>query len=346
MGIRSWWRRRRGIELVGRTGVVAEMVSQPTWGRFVDTKFIRINGLKVRYVDSGSGPAVILIHGMGHDLIGWRHTIPALVDAGYRAIAFDLPGFGESEMPQQLGVETYVNFVLAWMDLNCLDKAIIVGNSMGGSIAATTAATAPDRFTHLALASPAGFGRDLVWWFRLLGLDVMATLMPLTVSRRGVRSFMQQVFYDRSLIEEAEVERLWRQQKNGASTATFHRLARLTLGLSGVKEDFLISEAQGQAISARTLVIWGEHDRILPVHHVARAKRLIPHATTVVLPRVGHCPQLEAHETFNRHLIAFLQGVTLREEPVVPALAAPLSPELLVSAPSTSDDAVRERQAV
>ncbi len=300
-GFWPWGRRSRSVELPGRLlpSTIAPLPDH------LAPRFLRMEGMRIRYLDVGSGPAVILLHGMGHDLLGWRYNIMPLVRAGFRAIALDLPGFGMSDAPASVEPEAYQQFVLSWMDMHCLPAASLVGNSMGGALAANIASAAPDRVSHLLLVSPAGFGRELAWWFRLLGVDFLAPILP-RVSRLGVRQFLGQVYADRKLIDETEVERLYQEAQRPEVSDTLRRMGKMTLGVGGVRPDYLIADEAASQIRATTLVVWGTKDRILPVKHSGRAAALIPDAELELLPGIGHCPQMEAAEQFNQRLIAHL----------------------------------------
>ncbi|HEX9244803.1 MAG TPA: alpha/beta fold hydrolase, partial [bacterium] len=96
-----------------------------------------IDGTRIRYIDAGAGPAVVLIHGFAASMYAWRHTIPPLVAAGYRVVAFDDRGFGFSDRPATgYANADYVRLVVALLDTLRIPDAVLIGHSMGGEIAA------------------------------------------------------------------------------------------------------------------------------------------------------------------------------------------------------------------
>ncbi|MFN2451967.1 MAG: alpha/beta fold hydrolase, partial [Candidatus Dormibacteria bacterium] len=268
-------------------------------------RFLRVRGLRINYVDVGSGPVVLLLHGIGHNIYGWRKTIGPLAAAGFRVMAVDLPGFGRSDAPETLGPDTYMEILLDWLNLHCVDRASFVGNSMGGAVSATFAALHPDRVERLALLDPSGFGREVSWWLRLASVAPLQRLLPRRISRLQVRIALRTVYFDPSLIEDEEVDRLTEDFSRPGVLDTFQSIAAMALGLRGLRSDFTI-DALPSRVEAPTLLVWGDHDRIIPVAHLEQAKLAIPHAESVVFERCGHCPQLERPRLLNERLRRFL----------------------------------------
>jgi pimeloyl-ACP methyl ester carboxylesterase len=110
----------------------------------------------VRLVRTGTGSAVVLIHGFGSSIYTWKDVIPALA-AQYEVVALDLPGFGGSGRPADLSLDAFPRAVVGLMDRLGIERAALVGNSMGGAAAAIVAATAPARVSRLVLLDAAGF---------------------------------------------------------------------------------------------------------------------------------------------------------------------------------------------
>src|SRR3954447_26891822 len=119
-------------------------------------RWVEVAGQPVNMVELGSGPPVIFIHGLGGCWQNWLEQLPEL-SADHRAIAFDLPGFGESPMPEEeISIAGSAQLVVGLMDELGIDRAPIVGNSMGGFIGAEMAVEAPERVARLVLVSAAG----------------------------------------------------------------------------------------------------------------------------------------------------------------------------------------------
>ncbi len=121
----------------------------------MNTRNVRTNGVNLHLVDEGEGPAVLLLHGFPDSSKLWRHQIPALVQAGFRAIAPDLRGFGQSDMPA--GVENYalpviLQDVLGILNELQIDRAHVVAHDWGAAAGWLLAALHPDRVRSLCYA--------------------------------------------------------------------------------------------------------------------------------------------------------------------------------------------------
>jgi pimeloyl-ACP methyl ester carboxylesterase len=261
-----------------------------------------VGGRRLRFVRAGAGSAVILIHGFGSSLYTWKDLIPALA-ARHDTIALDLPGFGESERPADLSLEDLPRAVIGLMDRLGIARAALVGNSLGGATAAIVAATAPGRVSRLVLLDAAGFNVEpqarpgtvrlaTSWAAPVLGL--------LPGKRLIVERSLRQVFHDDALVTEERVsEYLASVQRPG----TFAALR--SLGASLGERPSRVAEAL-PAITAPTLVVWGDDDRWIPLAHADRFVAAIAGARKVVIPACGHVPQEEKPAEVARVLLEFL----------------------------------------
>src|SRR3954453_20687408 len=120
---------------------------------------VALHGSRVNYVEMGSGPPVVLVHGLSGCWQNWLENIPHLARR-HRVVALDLAGFGESELPgEEISIPGYGRFLDAFLDEIQVERAALVGNSMGGFIAAETAISHPSRVDKLVLVSAAGLMR-------------------------------------------------------------------------------------------------------------------------------------------------------------------------------------------
>ena len=116
-----------------------------------------VDGTRLRMIDTGQGAPVVFIHGFGASIYSWRKTLPAVLAAGYRVIAFDNRGFGFSDKPASgYGNAAYARLVVALLDSLNLPSAVLVAHSMGGAIAAEVALRYPARVRGLVLIDAAG----------------------------------------------------------------------------------------------------------------------------------------------------------------------------------------------
>ena len=254
----------------------------------VEPRYEDIAGMRVRYVRRGRGPAVVLLHGLASSVYTWADVIPALAK-DHDVVALDLPGFGGSDIPGDLSSSVYPATVLGLMDRLGISRATLVGNSLGGAVVVVLAARHPERVRRLVLIDSAGFNLDPSRRPRLLRLvgsaPAGAVLEALPVRRWLVATALRQVFYDPSRVSSEKVEEyLAPLARPGAMEAIRSLLAQPGgYGLPG-----LISE-----VRVPTLIIWGRHDRWIPLADADRFAAAIPSARKVVLEECGHVPQEE-----------------------------------------------------
>lgn len=271
--------------------------------------YTEINGWRTRYVTAGRrGPAVILLHGLGASLESWHLNVDALGES-CRVFAPDIVYFGKSAKPERdPEYKDFVDFCRYFMDAFDLERALLVGNSMGGMIAAKAAMLYPERVAGVALVNSAGFGRDLAWWLRIRTLiDVRSGGAPPTwLARIGLRA----IFDDPARVSDQVIETLVKVELDPDSMRTARRVLNIGVDWRGLKP-YVMQEIHDSAdrIQAPTLIIWGKQDRVLPLHHAFAARKKIPHARLHLFERCGHTPQLEYPKQFNALIQEFAQEV-------------------------------------
>jgi len=245
---------------------------------------------------------VLLLHGIGHSLRNWSRTAPALVEAGFRAISIDMPGFGYSEtMPDVLDEGGTTAFLDAFLDTFYLDDVDLVGHSLGGAVATVFALHRPARVRRLALVA-AAVGPDVSPTLRLLGLQIARPLL---------RPFaLRQVFYllashwEEEILEQ-ELRDAERWLSDPAGRVYFWNVLRAGLRLRGVRPERLLLERLPE-LKMPVLVAWGKADQLLPYSNVDKIRARLPDARYVVYEKAGHMLPYEVAEDFNRDLISFL----------------------------------------
>lgn len=264
-----------------------------------------VDGTRLRMIDTGSGAPVVFIHGFGASLYSWRKTLPPVLAAGYRVIAFDNRGFGFSDKPaSRTGAALYTNaayarLVVALLDSLNLPSAVLVGHSMGGAIAAEVALRYPDRVRGLVLIDAAGFG---VRWpgalkvGRLPGAGGVAAAFR---SRWSTERVLRSTYGDPAKVAQEDVDQYYAP----VAEAGYGRALR------GVLREFRFDTLVGRmsAVAAPTLVIWGSADRWIPVRDGSRLATELPRGAFVVLPGVGHAAAEENPDEVNHLLITFLK---------------------------------------
>lgn len=145
---------------------------------WIDTKHVTIDGVRVHYIDVGEGPVVFLLHGLGSSLITWRLNVEPLVAAGYRVLALDLPGHGDSEKPNYLSYDPLAGarLIHRFFEELGVRRAFMVGNSAGGLIVGLFAILYPRMVERLTLVSSGGLGREVFWPLRLISIPLLGEL--------------------------------------------------------------------------------------------------------------------------------------------------------------------------
>ncbi|HKW78705.1 MAG TPA: alpha/beta fold hydrolase [Candidatus Limnocylindria bacterium] len=288
-------------------------------------RFVTAGDVRARLLEEGEGEPVLLVHGVAAWAENWSLALPALAAAGFRAIAVDLPGFGQSgraRAPRYFDASEayYVRFLREVMDAVALDRTHLVGHSMGGAIAAVAAAAMPERFQSLSLVAPGAFGQHVPLSFRLASFR-MAELFARLAPTALVRSSIDACFYEPKSVPEWFYAHGFRYARAGGA-AEFTRVMHYGVTLSGVRP-MLRDHWQDKirAIKLPTLIVWGRQDAIVPVAQLEDVRAMLPHAQVVLFDRAGHLVQIERAPDFNEALTEFL--VSCRSSSTTTATRSP-----------------------
>jgi pimeloyl-ACP methyl ester carboxylesterase len=276
---------------------------------------LTVDGRSTAVVDAGprDGPAVILIHGFGGSTFSWRLTIPALAAAGYRTVALDLVDFGLSDKGWDADTThpAQARRVLAVMDALGVPKAVVVGHSMGGSVATHLAMAAPDRVTALVLVDAAvtgpGEGGSLAP--RIVGA---ALRFPpfLQVARQAVRRLVTE---DRlvSILRSAYADPAFVTPDVADGYLAQIRTKDWDLGLMAVSRDAggNVLPAPLATLKPPVLLVWGAEDPWIPVARGEALRATIPGAHWAAIDGAGHLPFEERPDAFMNALAGFLETV-------------------------------------
>lgn len=271
--------------------------------------YIDVSGVRSRYWQAGrDGPPVVLIHGLGASAEIWSANIGSLATR-HRVYAPDLPGFGRTEKPGWMDYSpgAYSRFLLDFMTALGIERAALVGHSLGGGVALRAILDDPGRVDRLILLSSAGLGPDVSLPLRIASLPFFDRIFfkpPLPVFTR----FLHRLVFDPPAIT-ADFARLYYEMFfQPASVRAFTGILRIIATLRGARPGILESIRAGLGtITAPTLILWGRQDRILPVSQALDAAGRIPGARLHILERCGHMPNVEYPGEFNRLVLEFLQ---------------------------------------
>jgi 4,5:9,10-diseco-3-hydroxy-5,9,17-trioxoandrosta-1(10),2-diene-4-oate hydrolase len=272
-------------------------------------RFIRVGPIKTRFRALGdSGTPVLLLHGLGDSADIWTKNIEALA-AGHRVFAPDIPPFGFSDKPDiEYAPDLFLRFIEEFLSAFGIERCHLVGHSLGGGLALKYTLAHPDRVEKLVLVSSAALGSETTWPLRLSTLPFLGPWV-LHPARRVLSVFFKRLVYDPAVITDDFVELRYRLLLPRENRRALLKVLRSLLTLQGVRPEHLnpVLENLG-SIRASTLIIWGTHDRILPLRHAYRAKAEIPGAILHVFDRCGHMPNYEYPGKFNGLVTAFLEG--------------------------------------
>ena len=266
------------------------------------------SGLKLHYHESGTGDAVVLLHGGGPGASAWSNfgrNIPVF-GKEFHVIAPDQPGFGRSDKPTdhpQYFTHS-ADALLGLLDHLGIERTHLIGNSLGGGTAVRFALRHPDRAGRLVLMAPGGLGLNVFAPDPTEGVTRLASFGA-NPSKDRMAAFLRTLVYDRSLVTDELIE-----ERFAAASAPESLRAMAALGASFSRPDdyedgMLWREAH--RLRQRVLLVWGREDRVNPLDGALVALKVIPRAQLHVFGRCGHWAQLERFAEFNRLAIEFLR---------------------------------------
>jgi pimeloyl-ACP methyl ester carboxylesterase len=270
---------------------------------------VALHGHRAIYRVVGSGPTVVLIHGMVNSSRHWQEVALRLSDR-YRVVAPDLIGHGDSATPRgDYSLGAHAASIRDMLAVIGVERATIVGHSLGGGVAMQFFYQFPQRTERLALVSSGGLGQKVSPLLRGAALPGAATALRIAANRRlvaalqGAGESLRGRGSARGLYLEAVARALRPLQEPGSRRAFLGTLRA-------------VIDVHGQHVSARdrlyllgempTLIVWGERDRTIPAAHGVEAKRAIPHCRYETLPRAAHFPHLEDPDGLAAILADFL----------------------------------------
>jgi pimeloyl-ACP methyl ester carboxylesterase len=271
---------------------------------------VSIHGHDMAYRMEGSGPALLLLHGIAGSSRTWRDVIPPLTDR-FTVIAPDLIGHGESEKPVgDYSLGAFASGIRDLLEVLDVDRATVVGQSFGGGVAMQLAYQHPERCERLVLVDSGGLGREVNWMLRLMTMPGSEYVMPV-IFPGFVRDWGDSLFrtINNRGIRLGRLTEMWSAYASLAEADNRQAFARTIRS---------VVDPGGQSVSAMdrlylaspmpTLIVWGDRDDIIPVSHAYSAHEAMPDSRLVIIEGVGHFPQIEAPEQFVDALVDFIDS--------------------------------------
>jgi pimeloyl-ACP methyl ester carboxylesterase len=272
---------------------------------------MQLHGHRVIYRVAGSGPPVVLIHGMVNSSRHWEQVALQLADR-YTVIAPDLIGHGDSAAVRgDYSIGAHATSIRDMLAVIGIDRATIVGHSLGGGVAMQFFYQFPQRTERLVLVSSGGLGHEVSPLLRSAALPGMSALIGVVAHRRILDALwelgkrLRARGHGKGVYVQAIVRALRPLEQPGARAAFLHTLRS-------------VIDVHGQRVSARdrlyllgsmpTLVVWGERDQTIPLEHGRAMHEAVPHSHFATLPRAAHFPHLEDPDGLARVLRDFIEA--------------------------------------
>ena len=255
-----------------------------------------VGDVETFYLEAGRGPAAVLLHGLGATNASMLPTIAELA-SDHRVLAPDLPGFGDSGKPvRAYDPAFYATWLRGFLDAVGVERAVVVGNSMGGRIALEVGLTAPERVDALVLYSPSlAFikFREATPLVRILAAELGG--MPMVAPRPLVMAVLRMMFSRPERLPDAWYD---------AAVDEFQRVfasARGRMAFFSAARQIYLEEAAGEhgfwerlpGLATPALFLWGDRDQLVPCKFARHVTAALPAVTSVVLDDCGHVPQFE-----------------------------------------------------
>ena len=261
----------------------------------------------LHYHEAGDGPPLVLLHGSGPGVSGWANyngNLPVFADR-FRALVLDLPGFGRSYEPDENPTLHGPEAVVAFLDGLGLDRVAIIGNSLGGGIAARVAATHPDRVSRLVTLGGVGLP-----FFSPLPSEGIIRLVEFVEdpTRDRLVQWMRSMVYDPAILTDDFVEMRWQSANDPKALAGIRRIYNREM-LAALRDMMLSNTAalgMLRQIQAPTLLTWGRDDRVTPLDGAIAPMRMIPRCELHVFPDCGHWSMIERKHEWESVVLSYL----------------------------------------
>jgi pimeloyl-ACP methyl ester carboxylesterase len=284
-----------------------------------ESRMVTIDGVNIHYFRGGSGPSLVLVHGLGSSAaVEFYYNLEPLA-ARHRVLAIDLPGFGRSDKPAlDYTIDLFVKAVSDLMASEGVERAAVIGVSMGGRVALGLALESPGLVERLVLVDALGVGAPR----RVLSYRLLLTKGLGELTLRGTARALRQMnpgtirrFWGWYLRRPGRLDTIWSDERiashgtllsTPAYRAAYLSALRSLAGISRLRGGIVVADRLSE-LRMPTLLIWGRHDHLFPASHAESAKGKLPNGRVEIFDDSGHTPQMEEPERFNRLVLDFLR---------------------------------------
>jgi 2-hydroxymuconate-semialdehyde hydrolase/2-hydroxy-6-oxo-octa-2,4-dienoate hydrolase len=257
-----------------------------------EPKTIDAGGIETSYLEAGSGETVLMLHGSGPGvsaLANWQHNIPTLAQR-FHVLAPDIVGFGTTERPEDIvySLRTWTDHVWAFMDARGMEKARVIGNSLGGRIALQMATDQPDRIAKMVLMGTPGVG--------MTPTEGLAALRAYEPSHDAMRELLRNYFaVDPAMITD---ELVHIRYEASIADGAYEAYRAMFFDPRHAGSELGITEDEVRAIATPTLLIHGREDKVVALQVSVAMLGLLPNADLHVFSACGHWTQIERADEF------------------------------------------------
>jgi pimeloyl-ACP methyl ester carboxylesterase len=258
-----------------------------------EPRTIDAGGIETSYVEAGSGETVLMLHGSGPGvsaLANWQHNIPALAQR-FHVLAPDIVGFGATERPEDIvySLRNWTDHVWAFMDARGIEKARVIGNSLGGRIALQMASDQPDRIAKIVLMGVPGVG--------MTPTEGLAALRAYEPSHDAMRQLLRNYFaVDPAMITDDLVKIRY---EASIADGAYEAYRAMFFDPRHAGTELGITENEVRAIATPILLIHGREDKVVPLQVSVTMLGLLPNADLHVFSSCGHWTQIERADEFS-----------------------------------------------
>jgi 2-hydroxymuconate-semialdehyde hydrolase/2-hydroxy-6-oxo-octa-2,4-dienoate hydrolase len=266
----------------------------------LEPQVIDAGGVRTSYLEAGSGPPVLMLHGSGPGVsatANWQYNIPVLAEK-FHVLAPDIVGFGGTERPDEIvySLRSWTDHVWAFLDANGIDKTAIVGNSLGGRIALQMATDRRDRISRMVLMGSPGVG--------MTPTEGLAALRAYEPSHDAMRALLRNYFAVNPALITDELVAI--RYEASIADGAYQAYRGMFFDPRHKGSELGITEEEVRAITTPSLLVHGREDKVVPLSVSVTMLGLLPNADLHVFSRCGHWTQIERADEFSALVSDFL----------------------------------------